>query len=107
SRTDTSWPAASSASARCEPMKPAPPVISARTGPQRSRRRPEAAPAGGGAGGGPGRRTIKTPMLPGVRGPAAAVLVPVEGARDLGETTAQGGDACTALLKATPCTGAG
>src|SRR5215471_13119831 len=31
SRTRTSWPSASSRSERCEPMNPAPPVISART----------------------------------------------------------------------------
>ena len=31
SSTVTSWPAASSASARCDPMKPAPPVMKAFT----------------------------------------------------------------------------
>src|SRR6187200_889802 len=31
SRIDTSWPAAISASARCDPMNPAPPVMNART----------------------------------------------------------------------------
>src|SRR5262245_29368261 len=31
SRTRTSWPLSSSASERCDPMKPAPPVMSART----------------------------------------------------------------------------
>src|SRR5436190_11538138 len=33
SMTSTSWPAASRASARCDPMKPAPPVINALTTP--------------------------------------------------------------------------